>query len=123
MLIGLTILTVISAGLLLWGWKDGNDDALMTGGMMLVLTGLFGWLLLGNMCPVSSKDTEMTASVLHDKNASHLSVDGVIVATYNDVATFNYLADRETVKVIKNQTYNMYGGLPKGPTWTISNNQ
>ena len=66
----------------------------------------------------------MTANVLHDKNACHLSVNGVVVATFNDVSRFNYLADKDTVKVIKTQACNMYGGnTAVTATWEISDTQ
>jgi len=122
----LTILILVTIVLLvftIWGLITADDDMTTVGCGLLVITGIFGWLFLGNVVSVRSNTEEIVANVLTDTAACHLSVSNKIVTTYTDVATFNFLSDRKTVKVIKTQGYNIYGSVPNEPTWVISNTQ
>jgi hypothetical protein len=120
MLITLIILTVVFLGLLLWGWKSDCDDTMSFGTIGLLLVVLIGWVLLGNILPIKTTNTEIVANVLHDKESCHLSVSNAIVATYTDFATVSFLADKDSVKIVKTQGYNMYGGVAPKTSITIT---
>lgn len=86
----------------------------------LAFVGLMGWLVIGNVVSVKSeRTTNVTARILPDRETIHLSVDGRIIATFNDVHTFNILQEKNTIKIVGTYGLNMYNS-PCGTTnWTI----
>jgi len=122
MLITLIIVTVICIGLIIWGVATSKEDLVGMGSLFLILTVALGWGMLGSIIPIKSTTTEVVANVLQDKNVCHLSLNDVIIATHRDFATVTFLHERETVKVIETQKYNMYGTICSR-AWELSKTQ
>lgn len=107
-LICITALFIVFAGVALY--KD-NDDLLGVSLAMLLIIVLLGWLTLGSVMPQSEVNETVIVNVLHDKNSVHISYDGKVVKSFTDIATFNYLADKNEIKAQVTRSKNMYGGL------------
>jgi hypothetical protein len=123
MLTALIIITIFLIVVMCWGALIKSEDMVIGGGSCLGIVIVLGWLFLGNCASIKTTTAEFTANVLHDKNSCHLTVNDVVVASYNDVVTVKFLTERDTVKVIKHEKWNMYGSNPINPAWTISNIQ
>ena len=97
-----------------------EDDLVGCSLVLLIIVGLFGWLLIGNVAPAGGKaTTKMTAKVLHDGEVIHLSSGGDIVTTFKDVHTYHLLQDRTETEAIGTYDLNMYGGVCGSTNWTI----
>ena len=110
-MVTLIIITAICFGLIIAGGSIGEEDLAAAGFIFLIMTAIFGWGLFGGLHTTKSTTTNEVVRVLHDKSSVHLSYNGNIIKTYNDVATYTHLSDKEEVTVIQKKNLNMYGGL------------
>ncbi len=119
---GLVIITIISLGLLMIGYLEDNEDLFTPGFMLLLVVTVIGWGMFGNIIPLKTKTIEITANVLRDSQSVHLSYSNNIIATYKDVATYEYLIDKQSVAVDGTYKLNMYGRVCNNVTnWTFPN--
>lgn len=116
----LIVLTVVCLVIAIIGGCKNEDDFMAMGLVGLLVTVFIGWIMLGNVMPQKVQTTPVTAKVLQDENAVHVSYSNTVVKTFNDIATFKYLSDKETVAMIRTIKLNMYGSVIT-ETWELSN--
>ena len=116
----LILITTVCILLIIAGIITNESDFIGSGCLLLTMTIAFGWGIIGGLRTSKSVTTSEMAMVLHDKSSVHLSYNGQIIKTYNDVATFTYLSDKEKVPVMKKKNFNMYDGLV-GVEWELPN--
>lgn len=107
----LTIITTICFVLIIAGCITDVFEMVQAGVVFILMTILFGWGIMGGLHTTKTTTTNEVVRVLHDKASVHLSYNGYIIKTYNDVATYTYLSDKEEVTVTRKKNLNMYGGL------------
>lgn len=106
--------------LLILGIIVNQDDMIGAGFVLLLVTIVFGWILFGNIVPQETLQETITARVLHDERAVHLSYSNKVVYTYTDVGNLNYLRDKTEIKVVHTTNKNLYGRVIE-THWELSN--
>lgn len=91
----------------------------MCGLTILLVTVFLGWLLAGGLVPVKTQTVQITANVLHDNDAVHISQGGKILATFIDVTHFKALQDKDKVTAVGTSKYNLYGRQINPTVWDI----
>lgn len=119
----LSILTAVALCFLICGKIENNFDAIGGSLFSLILIGVLGWGLIGTLYENEVKTGECPATVLHDAGSVHLSVKGIIIKSYTDIATITYLTDKETANVTWTQRFNIYKGNCRNIEWALSNKQ
>lgn len=106
----LIILTMLGVGAVAWGLSENrNREISYMGVALLILVGLFGWGVVGCLHKHTKIESNVSAIVLKEETAIHLSVNGTIVKTFTDIATYNLLKDKTEVSIKKIQWKSLYG--------------
>jgi hypothetical protein len=119
----LVILTLIGIFLVIKGLYDITRDRdvwLGIGTLIICLTFLFGWLLIGTVMVQETKTINITANVLKDSDAAYLSYKGNVIATYNDVASYSYFTNKTNVNMVGKYGLNMYKDITGTTNWSIT---
>lgn len=108
----LLIITILAFLIIAIGYAKKDEDIQGGGWILLILTVIIGWFLIGGFGVDHTNNVEVNAKVWKTD-------DCVIIkdpasgykAEFNDIATYNKLTNGVTAKAYIVTQYNMFGGV------------
>ncbi len=99
--------------------QDANDDAGALFIVALLIIGLVGWGILGNLYPVKQSNSTVQSQVMVNDTVMVCTYDGKVIYQSDKAVDVEYSKSHEIIEFRAQRDINMYGSTNDPVTYTM----